>query len=192
MGNDPRSRFVSCSPGGACRPRLPGRFTVVEPQHSAWSCRVGRGRVPTVRVSREFGVTSSITLAAVGPRTPRRGDVWSVQFDERRRVVLLTGERGATFRSIQLVDRADQDISGVAIEVSLGIEESLPFEEVARFAFSRPGFTPCTWLANLGREDLIEWIGELSEVKMEEIDDALKAAGLDPITLPPGVADHSV
>jgi mRNA interferase MazF len=103
-------------------------------------------------------------------------------------VVLLSGERGATFRSIQLVDPADQDISGVAIEVSVGIEEGLPFEEVARLACPRPGFTPCTWLANLGREDLIEWIGELSEVKMEEIDDALEAAGLDPITLLPGVA----
>jgi mRNA interferase MazF len=103
-------------------------------------------------------------------------------------VVLLTAERGSTFRSIQLVDPADQDISGVAIEVSVGIEEGLPFEEVVRFGFSRPGFTPCTWLANLGREDLIEWAGVLSAVKMEEIDDALESAGLDPITLLPGVA----
>lgn len=103
-------------------------------------------------------------------------------------MVLLTGKRGATFRSIQLVDPADQDISGVAIEVSVGIEEGLPFEEVARFALSRPGFTPCTWLASLGREDLIEWFGVLSEVKMEEIDDALVSAGLDPITLLPGFA----
>jgi mRNA interferase MazF len=119
---------------------------------------------------------------------PRRGDVWSVQFDERRRVVLLTSERGSTFRSIQLVDPAGQDISGLAIEVSVGIEEGLPFEEVARLAFSRPGFTPCTWLTNLGREDLMEWIGALSEVKMGEIDDALESAGLDPVTLLPGVA----
>jgi mRNA interferase MazF len=127
-------------------------------------------------------------LAEVNPRVPRRGDIWSVQFDERRRVVLLTSEEESTFRSIQLVDPAGQDISGLAIEVSVGIEEGLPFEEVVRFAFSRPGLTPCTWLANLGREDLMEWIGALSEVKMGEIDDALASAGLDPVTVLSGVA----
>jgi mRNA interferase MazF len=139
-------------------------------------------------VLREFGVTFSTILAEVNPRVPRRGDVWSVQFDKRRRVVLLTSEAGSTFRSIQLVDPAGQDISGVAIEVSVGIEEGLSFEEVARFAFSRPGFTPCTWLVDLGREDLMEWIGALSEAKMGEIDDALTSAGMDPVTLLPGVA----
>jgi len=35
---------------------------------------------------------------------------------------------------------------------------------------------------DLGREDLIERIGALSEIKMEEIDVALDTAGLDPVT----------
>ena len=50
------------------------------------------------------------------------------------------------------------------------------------------GITPCTWLVDLGREDLIERIEALSEIKMEEIDVALDSAGLDPITLVPHVA----
>jgi mRNA interferase MazF len=120
-------------------------------------------------------------LAEVNSRAPRRGDVWSVQFDKRRRVLLLAAEGGSTFRSIQLVDPAGQDISGIAIEVSVGTEDGLPFEQVVRFAVSRPGITPCTWLANLDREDLIEWIGAISEAKMEAIEDALDSAGLDPV-----------
>jgi mRNA interferase MazF len=133
-------------------------------------------------------VTSSTIVTEVNPREPRRGDVWSVHFDKRRHVVLLSAERGSRVRSVQLVDPAGQDISGVAVEVSVGLAEGLPFEEVVRFAFSRPGTTPCTWLATLGREDLIEWIGALSDVRMEEIDDALDSAGLDPITFLPSVA----
>jgi mRNA interferase MazF len=114
---------------------------------------------------------------------PRRGDVWSVEFDRRRRVVLLSAGRASGFRSLHLVDPAGQDISGVAIEVGVGLKEGLPSEEVVRFALPRPGSTPCTWLVDLGREDLIERIGALSEVKMEEIDAALDSAGLDPVTL---------
>lgn len=133
-------------------------------------------------------MTSPTILAEVSSGAPRRGDVWSVEFDRRRRVVLLSAGRGSGFGSIQLVDPARQDISGVAIEVGVGIEEGHPFEEVVRFALPRPGSTPCTWLVDLGREDLIERIGALSEVKMEEIDLALDSAGLDPISLLPHVA----
>lgn len=133
-------------------------------------------------------MTSSTILAEVDGEAPRRGDVWSVEFDQRRRVVLLSAGRGSGFRSVHLVDPAGQDISGVAIEVGIGIEEGLPFEEVVRFALPRPGSTPCTWLVDLGRDDLIERIGALSEIKMEEIDVALDSAGLDPITLVPHVA----
>jgi mRNA interferase MazF len=147
-----------------------------------------RWTLPGVLVAREFGVTSSTIVAEVGSGVPRRGDVWSVEFDQRRRVVLLSAGRGSGFRSVVLVDPARQDISGVAIEVGVGIEEGLPIEEVVRFALPRPGSTPCTWLVDVGREDLIERIGALSEVKMEEIDVALDTAGLDPVTLLPHVA----
>lgn len=114
----------------------------------------------------------------------RRGEVWSVELNGRRRVVLISVERSG-LRSIQLVDPAGHDLSGVAVEVAVGIEEGLPFEEVVRFALPRPGTTPCTWLVDLGREDLIERVGMVSTAKMEEIDAALDSAGLDPVTLLP-------
>ncbi len=103
-------------------------------------------------------------------------------------MVLLSVRRGSGFRSVHLVDPAGQDISGVAIEVGVGIEEGLPFEEVVRFALPRPGSTPCTWLVDLGREDLIERIGALSTAKMDEIDVAVDSTGLDPVTLLPRAA----
>ena len=55
--------------------------------------------------------------------------------------------------------------------------EGLPFEGVLRLVFPRPGFTPCTWLTTLSRDDLIERAGALSPAKLSEIDDALRAAG---------------
>lgn len=45
-----------------------------------------------------------------------------------------------------------------------------------RVAFPRPGFTPCTWLTTLSRDDLIERAGALSPAKLIEIDDALRAS----------------
>lgn len=72
--------------------------------------------------------------------------------------------------------------------MSVGIKEGLPFEEVVRLAFPRPGTTPCTWLVDLCREGLIERVGVLSMAKMEEIDVAVDSAGLDPVTLRPRAA----
>src|SRR5262249_31670151 len=79
----------------------------------------------------------------------RRGGVWWVEFDERRPVVLLSGEDPPGFRAMQVVAPADTDISGWGIEVAVGVQEGLPFEGVLRFAFPHPGFTPCTWLTTL-------------------------------------------
>ena len=144
-------------------------------------------RSVVVRVHSGALNTSSNILADLDTGSPRRGDVWSVEFDERRRVVVLSTD-GPGFASIRLVDPAAHDISGLAIEVGVGIEEGLPFEEVVRFAFPRPGATPCTWLVDLGRQDLIERVGVLSMAKMEEIDVAVDSAGLDPVTLLPRAA----
>jgi mRNA interferase MazF len=47
---------------------------------------------------------------------------------------------------------------------------------VLRVAFPRPGFTPCTWLTTLSRDDLIERAGALSTAKLIEIDDALRTS----------------
>jgi mRNA interferase MazF len=107
----------------------------------------------------------------------QRGEVWWVEFDERRPVVLLSEDESSGFAAMQVVAPADVDISDLGIEVAVGALEGLPFEGVLRFGFPWPGFTPCTWLTTLRREDLIERAGALSAGKISEIDDALHAAG---------------
>jgi mRNA interferase MazF len=105
-----------------------------------------------------------------------RGDVWWVEFDERRPVVLLSEDESSGFVAMQVVAPANTDISDLGVEVAVGTLEGLPFEGVLRFGFPWPGFTPCTWLTTLSREDLIERAGTLSSAKLSEIDDALRAA----------------
>ena len=120
------------------------------------------------------GVASACHLT---PRsTHRRGEIWWVEFDERRPVVLLSEDEPSGFRAMQVVAPADTDISGLGIEVAVGVPEGLPFEGVLRFAFPWPGFTPCTWLTTLSRDDLIERAGAVSAAKLSEIDDALRAS----------------
>jgi mRNA interferase MazF len=120
------------------------------------------------------GATSACHLAPGGHM--RRGEVWWAEFDERRPVVLLSEEDPSRFRAMQVVAAADTDISGLGIEVAVGVPEGLPFEGVLRFGFPWPGYTPCTWLTTLGRDDLIERAGEVSTAKLGEIDDALCAS----------------
>jgi mRNA interferase MazF len=47
---------------------------------------------------------------------------------------------------------------------------------VLRFAFPRPGFTPCTWLTTVSQDDLLERAGALPYAKLDEIEDALRLA----------------
>jgi len=106
----------------------------------------------------------------------RRGEIWWVEFDERRPVVLLSGEGPSGFLAVQVVAPADTDISGLGVEVEVGVREGLPFDGVLRFVFPRPGLTPCTWLTTVGPEDLIERAGTVPAAKLSEIDDAVRAS----------------
>jgi len=106
----------------------------------------------------------------------RRGEIWWVEFDEQRPVVLLSGEGPSGFLAMQVVAPADTDISGLGVEVAVGVGEGLPFDGVLRFAFPRPGFTPCTWVTTVGAEDLIARAGTVPAAKLSEIDDALRAS----------------
>ncbi|MDW8804181.1 type II toxin-antitoxin system PemK/MazF family toxin [Streptomyces scabiei] len=107
----------------------------------------------------------------------QRGEVWWVEFDERRPVVLVSEGDTSGFRVMQVVAPAGVDISGLGVEVVVGATEGLPFEGVLRFAFSSPGFTPCTWLTTVSRDDLIERAGALPHAKLDEIEEALRLAG---------------
>ncbi|MEW2136280.1 type II toxin-antitoxin system PemK/MazF family toxin [Streptomyces sp. NPDC005409] len=106
----------------------------------------------------------------------QRGEVWWAQFDERRLVVLLSGDDASGFQAMQVVAPAALDLSGLGVEVTVGAGEGLPLEGVLRFAFRRPGFTPCTWLTTVSRDDLMERAAVLSTRKLSEIDDALRLA----------------
>ncbi|MEU9716553.1 type II toxin-antitoxin system PemK/MazF family toxin [Streptomyces sp. NPDC047976] len=108
----------------------------------------------------------------------QRGEVWWVAFDERRPVVLLSGDDASGIRVMQVVTRAGVDITGLGAEVAVSAVEGLPFEGVPRFALPPPGFTPCTWLTTVSRDDLIERAGVLSSAKLGEIENALYLGGL--------------
>ncbi|WP_052849876.1 type II toxin-antitoxin system PemK/MazF family toxin [Streptomyces avicenniae] len=104
----------------------------------------------------------------------QRGEVWWVEFDERRLVVLLAADDASSLRAMQVVAPAGVDLGGLGVEVHVGAAEGLPFEGVLRVGFPRPGLTPCTWLTTVSRDDLIERAGVLSSAKLDEIDDALR------------------
>ncbi|MFF7603395.1 type II toxin-antitoxin system PemK/MazF family toxin [Streptomyces mirabilis] len=108
----------------------------------------------------------------------QRGEVWWVEFDERRLVVLLAADDASRIRAMQVVTPAGVDISGLGVEVQVGAMDGLPFEGVLRFAFPRPSFTPCTWLTTVSRDDLIERAGVLSSAKLSAIEDALRLGEL--------------
>ena len=104
----------------------------------------------------------------------QRGDVWWVEFDERRPVVLLSGDEASGFEAVQIVAAADVSIEGLAVEVAVGAADGLPIEGVLRFASPRPGYTPCTWVTTLFGDDLIEQAGALPAAKVVEIEDAIR------------------
>ncbi|MFD5878328.1 type II toxin-antitoxin system PemK/MazF family toxin [Streptomyces yangpuensis] len=106
----------------------------------------------------------------------RRGEVWWVDFGERRPAVVLSGGSTSGIRVMQVVDPAGVDISGLGVEVAVGAEEGLPCDGVLRFAFRRPGFTPCTWLTTVFQDDLLERAGVLTSAKLHEIEEALRLA----------------
>ena len=106
----------------------------------------------------------------------RRGDVWWAEFDERRPVVLLSDEGPSGFRAMQVVAPADTDFTDLGIEIAVGVLEGLPFDGVLRFAFPWPGFTPCTWLTTVSRDDLIEQAGTVPDDKLSQIDDAQRSS----------------
>jgi mRNA interferase MazF len=102
------------------------------------------------------------------------GEVWWVQFDERRPVVLLSGDSASGFEAVQVVAPANMSMNDFGVEVAVGAPEGLPVEGVLRFAFPRPGYTPCTWQTTLSPDDLIERVGILPAAKLTEIEDAIR------------------
>lgn len=110
-------------------------------------------------------------------RDIRFGEVWWVEFDERRPVVLVAEPDALAVRAMRVVEPAGVDVSGVAAEMEIGPAEGLPFTGVLRVALPRPGLVPCTWEITLRRDDLIERAGELSADKLRGLRELLRLAG---------------
>ena len=58
----------------------------------------------------------------------QRGEVWWVEFDERRLVVLMAAVDASGIQAMQVVAPAGVDISGLGIEVVVGAIEGLPLK----------------------------------------------------------------
>jgi mRNA interferase MazF len=117
-----------------------------------------------------------------------RGEIWWVELDGRRPVVLLSPEEdvepedGAELRAMQIVEPAGVDLGGVGAEVTLGADEGLAEAGVVRAAFPLAGFIPCTWLVTVTRADLIERAGMLSPEKLGELTDVLRRSGIEDLS----------
>ena len=135
----------------------------------------GAGRVDWLRwpVTCANGSAWGAVLCQEGGHV-QRGEVWWVAFDERRPVVLLSGDDGSGFQAVQVVAPADISISDLGVEVAVGAAEGLPFDGVLRFAFPGPGYTPCTWVTTLRPDDLLEQAGVLPAAKLREIEGAIR------------------
>ena len=107
----------------------------------------------------------------------RRGEVWWVQFEERRPVVLLSGDAASGFQALQIVPPSGADLDGLGIEVPIGPAEGLPHAGVVRLAFPHPDFLFCTWLTTLDASSLEERACVLPAGKLDEIDEAVRRAG---------------
>ncbi len=109
----------------------------------------------------------------------KRGEVWWALIDERRPVVLLSGEEAADPRAMQIVASASTDVRAAGVEVEIGDREGLPHEGVVRVAFPQDGHIFCTWMITLSRDCLVERAGALSSTKLGQLENALRLAGVE-------------
>ena len=89
-------------------------------------------------------------------------------FDYLRPVVVLSRLDNDDLRCVVAVDPANEDISGVAVEVDLGLNG-----HVVRVALPRSGQINCTWVLTSSQEDLIEKVGTLSSAKLNEVENLI-------------------
>ncbi len=96
------------------------------------------------------------------------GDIWTAALDHLRPVIVLSRLDNNDLRCVVAVEPANEDISGVAVEVDLGLNG-----HVVRVALPRPGQINCTWILTLSQEDLVEKVGTLSSAKLNEVENLI-------------------
>lgn len=126
---------------------------------------------------RDTDSPSPDTLIRVERRV-NRGEVWWARLDERRPVVILSGDDAHGIPAMIVVPPSSHAIDGLSMEVRIGAREGLPLEGVLRVALPRSGLIPCHWLITLSPDDLLERVGALSSTTLRQLDEALRLAGL--------------
>ena len=97
-----------------------------------------------------------------------RGDIWTVAFDELRPVVVLSGIDSGDLRCVVAVEPANEDITGLAVEVDLGL-----LGRVVRVALPRQGRINCTWILTLSQDALVEKVGALGSAKLNDVENLI-------------------
>lgn len=99
----------------------------------------------------------------------KKGEVWWAKLKPpagRRPVVLLSRDEAYPVRTAVTVAPVTTTVRGIAVEVSLGLEDGLP----------RPCAVNCDSLLTIPKAYLESRIARLSEPKMEEIHKAIRFA----------------
>src|SRR5437660_219551 len=121
---------------------------------------------------------SAVAVTARGWNMPFRGEVWWAFREDRSAMVILSTGGERDLLAIYVVPPADQDITGIALELPIDGEEGLA-SGVVRVALPVPGRIPCSWLVSLKKDDLIEQAGTLPEEKLAQLGEMLHLGGLE-------------
>lgn len=84
-------------------------------------------------------------------------------------MVVLSRLDNDGLRCVVAVEPANEDISGVAVEVDLGLNC-----HVVRVALPRPGQINCTWVLTSSQKDLVEKVGTLHSAKLAEVENLIR------------------
>jgi mRNA interferase MazF len=127
-------------------------------------------RCPVVILS-EGGSSELSAMRIVAPATE----------DEKRGFLVLSGAEAADPATMRrMIDSAGSAVRAVGVEVAIGVEEGLSEAGVVRVALPLDGRVFCTWLTGLTADHLVERAGELGAVKLDQLGNALRLAGLSP------------
>src|SRR3984957_20798467 len=85
-------------------------------------------------------------------------------FEHLRPVVVPSKHDNDDLRCVVAVEPAHEDISGVAVEVDLGLNG-----HVVRVGLPRPGKINCTWVLTSSQADLIEKVGTVISATLKKV-----------------------
>jgi mRNA interferase MazF len=100
------------------------------------------------------------------PRGTEHGEIWWAAADKRRPVLIVSRDDTRGARTLTTVASITRTARGLASEVEIDQREGLPVPCVAN----------CDDLTTIAKARLVRRVGRLSEVKLMELDDALRFA----------------